>query len=149
MRAAVPVLMLLPAVAGAQDGAGREALYTALAMNECAVTEDQTSAVFGSQGFDPEYVRHELGRMLLDETAFLEGGRVLRVKADYCPPANPAPTPAQSFRQAIVENGCSMEDGEARSLGFDARLMRPVVQSWLEGGSASVEGDTLTLKDCV
>ena len=109
MRAAA-ILALLPAVAGAQEDGRREALYTALAMNDCAVTEDETPEVFGSQGFDPEYVRHELGRMVLDEAAFLEGGYVLRVKAEHCPPADPVPTPAQSFRQAIVANGCSIGD---------------------------------------
>lgn len=147
MRAAA-ILALLPAVAGAQDDQDREALYTALAMNRCAVTEDETAAVFGSQGFDPEFVRQELGRMVLDETAFLEAGYVLRVKAEYCPPAEPAPTPAQSFRQAIGDNGCSIKERQARALGIDTDLMRPVVLAWLESGAASVEWDTLTLKDC-
>lgn len=147
MRAAA-VLALLPTIAAAQDGGTREALLTALAMNECAVTEDETAGVFGAQGFDPEYVRHELGQMILDETAFLEAGYVLRVKADHCPPAEPAATPAQAFRQAIVDNGCSIDDDEARALGIDTARMRPVVVGWIESGAASVEWDTLTLRDC-
>lgn len=141
-------LALLPVAAAAQVGDSREALFTALAMNECAVTEDETAVVFGTQGFDPEFVRHELGQMVLDETAFLEAGYVLRVKADYCPPVSPAPTPAQSFRQAIIDNGCSIDEGEARALGIDAERMRPVVVGWVESGVASLDWDTLTLREC-
>ena len=145
---ALAALALMPAVAAAQGGADRDSLYTALAMNGCAVTEDETPEVFGSQGFDPEYVRHELGQMVLDETAFLEAGHILRIKAEYCPPTNPAPTPAQSFRQAIVDNGCSIDADEMGALGFDRDLMRPVVQRWLREESAAVDWKTLTLMDC-
>jgi hypothetical protein len=148
VKAAAVAVTLLPAVAGAQEGETREALYTALAMNECSVTEDQTPAVFGAQGFDLEYVRHELGRMVLDETAFLEKGYILRVKAEYCPPVDPAPTPAQAFRQTIVAGGCSIDDADARALGMDVERMRRVVLGWIDDGSAVVEGETLTLTEC-
>ena len=148
MRGLVAFFALLPAVAAAQEEQSREAMLTALAMNECAVTERETAAVFGSQGFDGEFVRRELGQMVLDETAFLEGGRVLRVPAPHCPPANPVATPAQTFRSMIEEEGCSIDDAAARSLGIDAARMRPVVQSWIESGAATIAGRTLTLREC-
>ena len=119
MRLLVAAMLVLPCVAAAQEQS-REALLTALAMNECAVTEDETPAVFGAQGFDGEFVRHELGQMVLDGTAFLEGGYRLRVLAEYCPPTEPVPTPAQAFRVQVEQNGCTMTDEEARALGIDA-----------------------------
>ena len=150
MRAAIAALLTaLPFAAVAQEDANsREAMMTALAMNGCAVTEAQTAEIFGAQGFDPEFVRHELGQMVLDETAFLEAGYVLRVKAPHCPPADPVPTPAQTFRQAIVENGCSITDAEARALDIEAARMRPAVLSWIDAGEAEVDGRTLTLQGC-
>ena len=148
MRGLVALFFLLPAVAAAQGEQSREAMLAALAMNECSVTEGETAAVFGSRGFDGEFVRRELGQMVLDETAFLEGGRVLRVPAPHCPPADPAATPAQTFRSLIEEEGCSIDDTAVRSLGIDAMRMRAVVQSWIESGAATIEGRTLTLRDC-
>ena len=142
------IISLSPALAAAQEDQSREALLTALAMNECAATEGETAAVFGSQGFDGEFVRRELGQMILDGTAFLEGGRVLRVKAEHCPPADPAPTPAQTFRRTIEERGCSIEHSEVRALGVDVARMRPVVQSWVDSGAATIERRTLKLRDC-
>ena len=144
----VSLASVLPPAALAQGEQSREALLTALAMNECSVTEGETPTVFGSQGFGPEYVRRELGQMVLDETAFLEGGRVLRVPPPHCPPADPVSTPAQAFRSMIEEEGCSIDDAAARALGIDVARMRPVVQSWIDSGAATIEGRTLTLRDC-
>lgn len=148
MRGRAALLILLPGMAAAQDGQSRDALLTALAMNDCAVTEDETPRVLGSQGFDGEFVRHELGQMVLDETAFLEAGYVLRVKAEYCPPVDPAPTPAQALRSEIEERGCSIDDRTARELVADIERIRPVVLSWIERGEATVEGRSLTLSNC-
>lgn len=149
MRGLAAVLvLLLPAAASAQGDQTRDALLTALAMNDCAVTEDETPAVLGSQGFEGEYVRHELGQMVLDETAFLEAGYVLRVKSEYCPPVDPAPTPAQVFRREIEERGCRIDDRTARELVTDVGRIRPVVLDWIERGEATVEGRSLTLANC-
>ena len=148
MRLLAAAAALVPAAAIAQGEQSREALLTALAMNECAVTESETAAVFGAQGFDGEFVRRELGEMVLDGTAFLEGGRVLRVTAEHCPPVEPVPTPAQEFRRMIEENGCTISDREARELGIDLDRMRRVAQVWMESGAATVQGRTLTLAEC-
>ncbi len=146
MKLLLAATVVLPAMAAAEQS--RDAMLTALAMNECAVAEDETAAVFGAQGFDGEFVRHELGEMVLDGTAFLEGGYRLRVLADYCPPVEPVPTPAQAFRTRIEESGCTITDRETRDLGVDAALMRPVVQAWVEDGNATIDGRTLTLQEC-
>lgn len=148
MRALAVVVGLVPALAEGQGEQSRDAVLTALAMNACAVTEDETAALFGAQGFGGEFVRHELGEMVLDGTAFLERGYILRVKADHCPPTEPVPTPAQAFRRAIEERGCSIDDDEARSLGIEVSRMRPAVANWIESGAASLEGRTLTLTEC-
>ena len=146
--AALWVSAVLPTAGIAQEDQGRGALLTALAMNECAVTEDETAILFGSQGFDPEAVRRELGQMVVDGTAFLERGYVLRVSAPLCPPVEPVPTPAQAFRQAIVDAGCSMDEREARALEIDVEHMRPVIVDWIETGAATLDWKTLTLRDC-
>jgi hypothetical protein len=148
LRLAAGLLTTLPVSATAQYEQSRDAILTALAMNECAVTEDETAELFGAQGFDGEFVRHELGAMIVDGTAFLEGGRVLRVVTQYCPPADPVETPAQALRRAVVERDCSIDDGDARALGMDPDRMRPVVLSWIEDGAARVEKGTLTLEEC-
>ncbi len=148
MRHLAVLLAALPAAAAAEGAESRDALLATLATNGCAVSEAETATLFGSEGFDPEYVRRELGQMVLDGTAFLEGGSILRVRVPHCPPAEPAPTPAQALRSEIEGRGCVIDEEAALGLGADAQGLRPVIQSWLDSGAARIEGGTLRLEDC-
>lgn len=148
MRPAAVLLATLPATAAAQAEDGRAALLATLATNGCEVSEAATATLFGAEGFDPEYVRRELGRMVLDGTAFLEGGSILRVGVPHCPPAEPAPTPAQALRSEIEVRGCAIDEEAARSLGADQPGLRPVIRSWLDSGAARIEKGTLRLEGC-
>ncbi len=148
-QAALAAALVLTGAPLAAQETSQEALFTVLARQGCTVSEREMPDLLGPEGFDFAFVSETLTRMLVDGTASTDAQGRLHVPAEFCPPAQPQPSPKASVLALFAENGCTLEERALRDSLPDLSdaALRAVLYPYHDGGALTVRGRSATLSD--
>jgi len=95
--------------------AGAQALFTALAAQNCRIARHEVGNRLGPLGFDPETVTDTLARLYVEGIASLDAQGVLTLPPSICPPDEMAPNPRDAVLAAFRDNGCTASEDQMQA----------------------------------
>lgn len=91
-----------------------QAIFTALAAQNCRIRASEVGAVLGPLGFDPETVNDILTVMIVQGAASSDARGVVSFPASVCPPDTPAQSPRDRVIAAFRANDCTLSEADLR-----------------------------------
>ena len=131
--------------------ATEEGLMAVLSEGNCVLPLSEAGAVLGGEGFSEAFVRRTVTQMVIDGTAWVDPGGVLRIDDAICPMSNLAeapPTPRAVIGEALRgAPDCSVDEGEIASLaaGAEEDTVQAVLAALEADGEARRVGTRVSL----